>query len=552
MIGVKAFILLTIAVVAQSSPALSTEQPGNVRSSDVLHYDLSIEFQPASRSFRGTVSITAMTAGKGGSISINASNETLTIESVTCDRRPARFSHSDDVLSIRLPESAHPGDSVALTIRYTGVSKFDGSYDGGGVYFTESDDGTHIATISQPEFARNWWPCKDSPSDKATARISVTVPSPLIAVSNGILINLQQSSVGRTFVWETAYPIATYLVSVAAAPYVLISDTYQTADGKQMPLQYYVFREDSAKAAADLATTPAILDFFGIRFGEYPFLKEKFGYAEVDGELTMENQTIVSLERSLITGTGEGLSTIVHETAHQWWGNLITPASWRHTWLNEGFATFAEMLFVEHRKGAAAYNQFVKALMGERNGIYAGSVIGRDSTAFWDSFSPRVYNKGALVLHMLRRMVGDSIFFAAMRSYIQAPTLRYANAMTDDFARIVRDVWGKEVIWFFQQWVYANTETIDRPVLSYTWTTTPVGTKTRTELHIEQVTANEMVYRLPFSVALETKDTSYTFDIVDSLKHQSFTFEIPSPPTSIALDPDHDIFMLVQEKEKGN
>src|SRR5204862_3769224 len=130
-------------------------------------------------------------------------------------------------------------------------------------------------------------------------------------------------------------------------------------------------------------------------------------YAEVDGELTMENQTAISIQQSLITGDTTNETTIVHETAHQWWGNLITPLTWKDTWLGEGFATYAEALYREFHYSPASYGRFMDWLMAAEQGRYAGPVVGRSDTSFWDSFNPRVYNKGAIVLHMLRGAVGD-------------------------------------------------------------------------------------------------------------------------------------------------
>src|SRR5206468_2050391 len=126
--------------------------------------------------------------------------------------------------------------------------------------------------------------------------------------------------------------------------------------------------------------------------------------------LTMENQTVCSIQNSMITGDRKyELSSVVHETAHQWWGNLITPGNWKHTWLSEGFAEYAEALYLEHRRGAEMYHEYIGKMMAFAPGAFAGPIVGRSDTAFWDSFAPRVYHKGALVLHMLRGIMGDSL-----------------------------------------------------------------------------------------------------------------------------------------------
>ena len=185
-----------------------------------------------------------------------------------------------------------------------------------------------------------------------------------------------------TFFWETQYPIATYLISVAVAKYQEFSDVYTTLDDKQMKIYYYAFPEDYENAKIDFQNTAIILKYFAQTFGEYPFVNEKFGFAEVDGELTMENQTICSIQQNMITGDRRFELTLAHEAAHHWFGDMISPSDWHHTWLNEGFATYAEALYLEYRKGHDAYQQYINKMMLVPSGTYAGSVIGKSDTLF--------------------------------------------------------------------------------------------------------------------------------------------------------------------------
>jgi aminopeptidase N len=262
----------------------------------------------------------------------------------------------------------------------------------------------------------------------------------------------------------------------------------------------------------------------------------------------MENQTLCSVEDKLITGKRESELTLVHETSHHWWGNLITPMGWNHTWLNEGFATYAEALYLEHTGGRDAYNNYIGRVMAIKPGQLAGSIIGQTDTLFWDSFSSRVYFKGALVLHMLRSMIGDSEFFSVMRNYLNNPRLRYGNARTEDFIAECEHVHMQSLKWFFDQWVYTKTDSIDRPEIEYQWTSEPEATSYKVTLNLTQKNASTIVYRLPLSIDIKSEATSSSFPVVDSLASQSFTFTVSGKPVSVEIDKEHKIFKTLTLK----
>ncbi len=514
---------------------------------DVTQYNLNIGFDLSRKAFSGRVRVEATAIQPVDVFVLSAANGTLTIDSVKYHDMVIPFRHENDHLMMKFDDTIQASAKFSCTVFYHGISKFDGQYEGGGAYFTQSDTFGRVATISQPDFARTWWPCKDVPSDKATASIAVTVPRPLTAVSNGILKRVEQGEHTSTFYWETQYPIATYLVSIAAANYKEFSETYTAGNGQQMPITYYVFPKDYEKAKKDFEQTTKFLGFFSTTFCEYPFINEKFGYAEVEGNLTMENQTICSIEENLITGDNKYGLTILHETCHHWWGDLITPTNWKHTWLNEGFATYAEALYLEHKKGPEAYLDYIHKMMSFQNGKFAGSVVGRSDTSFWDSFSGRVYYKGAIVLHMLRTMLGDTTFFRIMRNYLNNPTLRYGNATTDDFIRECDQASGKDLKWFFDQWVYANTDSIDRPEIDYHWKATPEKSGYNVLLELTQTTASKLLYKLPLSITLSGATTTQKLSIIDSIAVQSFTFKSTEQP--ISLEIENDMFMILHKKD---
>ena len=516
---------------------------------DVKHYNLSISFDVLNKTFRGKVIIRAQVIRPLDEFVLSASDETLTIDSVRYEDAALPYIHEGDHLVARFESTIERQKIVEITIYYRGISKFHGQYESGGVSFNLVKGLGRIATSSEPTFSRTWWPCKDVPDDKATATINVTVPANLTAVSNGILTNTQRGINTTTYRWETRYPTPPYLIAVSAAKYRQFTEMYNGLDGKQMKIYYYVFPEDYDRAKYDFENTRGMINFLAKTFCEYPFMDEKLGFVEVMGNITMENQTICSIEQRLITGNRQFELTYFHELAHHWWGDLISPINWQHTWLNEGFATYAEALYVEHTRGADAYRRYMDNMMAVRMGQYAGSVFGRTDTVFWDAFAPRVYNKGAIILHMLRGTVGDSAFFTIMRNYIKNPELRYGNARSEDFIRECEAVYHHDLRWFFNQWVFAYTDSIDRPDIEYSWKDSPGSPMNTVTLTLEQKTAQKLLYKIPFTIRLTTKNSTHSFLVIDSLATQTFTFPIPDKTQHVEIDRENWIFKVLRQKE---
>jgi len=509
---------------------------------DVQHYDLSVTFIPAEESLHGCVEVDARALARLELCVLSAYQKTLTVDSVLGNHERLTYVSDTGSVSIRLAAPVSAGKNFSFKIYYHAVSKFSGRYDDGGIYFTGSG---HIASSGEPQFSRRWWPCKDIPSDKATVATHFTVPDTLTAASNGLLESVDRRDGHATYNWRTKYPISTYLVSIAAAHYVELHDVYHALNGKTMQMVYFVYPEDSAKALSTFKDAPEYLSFMSHTFCEYPFLDEKFGYAEVEGDLTMENQTICSIQNSLVSSGSDRELTIFHETAHHWFGDLITTVNWHHTWLNEGFATYMEALYAEHVGGIEAYRKRMNRLMNVPVGFYRRSVVGKSDTAFWDSFGASVYFKGAIVLHMLRSELGDSDFFSSLRRYANDPRFRYGNASTEDFEKTCESVSGKNLNTFFRQWVYTSGDSLDRPVLHYRWEADPSGRNAAVTLTIKQDNASGPIYRLRLPVTVHTSAGSTSFSVVDSLADQSFRLTANAVPDSISIDPDNTVFKIV-------
>lgn len=515
---------------------------------DVEKYDLSLSLNFQNKSFAGNLLLTAKLVDSIDDVALSASSSTLTIDSVfqidhTNKKNNCFYKHQKDFLSITLAQSE--SKTIILKIYYRGISDFNGEFDNGGVFFS----GLKAATSSQPSFAQKWFPCKDIPSDKATASINITLPDTLSVASNGILKNIIHNTDGtKTFRWETNYPIATYLISFAVGNYISSEDIYKSINGKDLRINYFVFPEYLEKSKEDFRNTKKMLKFMEDMFGEYPFIDEKYGIALVPGELMMENQTISCIKEDLITGTGEVEQFLIHELAHQWFGNMLTPKNWQHIWLNEGFATYIQALYYEYYLGKKWYHHIINSFLEAEDGKYAGSLFLKSDTSFSDMFSDRIYYKGAIVLHMLRKIIGDSSFFNILKNYSTNPAYKYSNVTTEDFIIECENVHGNNLDWFFKQWVYANIDSIDRPTLSYRWNSEKTDSGYRMSLTISQTSSRLYLFKLPMEVTISSASDTVNYNITIDKASQTYDFKIKSQPLNVELDKDHWVFKeLIKE-----
>ncbi len=372
-------------------------------------------------------------------------SDSLRVAAVRRDGRPVPFTHRGGVLAV--PSETSGGAREVLEVIY------DGRPSGNGFTFARGPDGPRVASYGMPYHARQWWPSHDVTADKAdSADILVTVPDGLLAVSNGRLVGRSRGPARTsTFHWAERHPIYPDVVSVAIAPYATFSLSHVEADGDTLPLRFYVFREDSAKAREDFSILPDLLAFYERLYGPYPFADEKYGLAEFTLPSFREHQTIPSLGAARITGTHRYDWILAHDLAHQWFGNSLTPASWKNVWLNESFAQYSSLLWLAHTRGRAAFDSAIQSLASRD---VPGPLEIADTTNIRSMFSGLTFGKGPVVLDRLRRAMGDSAFFLALRRY--TARFAYGTVTTRDFQEVAERAAGCSLDGFFREWVYGR------------------------------------------------------------------------------------------------
>lgn len=511
----------------RAPPARAAIAPDGFR---LRYYRLTLAVDTAAKTLAGRVALEGLaTSPLVRQVGLDL-GRALTVDSVAVRGHAVAFTRPGDRIELDLPRAVRRGDAFVVTVVYHGHPE------GRGFSFATHDGVPMIASFGLPYSAREWWPCRDAPAAKAdSVDIVVTVPAPLVAASNGRLVAVRATPGGtRTFHWAVRYPISPDVVSLAVTDYVTLTASYHTERGHALPLVFYVYPQDSARAREDFAVVPELMRSHVARFGEYPFVREKYGLAEFATPSYREHQTLTAYGSSLITGDHANDRILAHELAHQWFGDLVSVKNWSHVWLNEGFATYAYALWQEQRGGRAAYRT---AMAQADRDDFSGTIFIADSTNVAAMFTATTFAKASWVLHMLRHVMGERAFFEAVRDYLRANA--YRAAATEDFQRVCEDRYGRSLAWFFREWIYGTA----RPVYAFAWTSARGaargGAGSRGDvvtLTIRQLQSEAAPFRMPIDVTITTAQGVAEQRIWDSLATQTFALAVAGPATAVSLD----------------
>ncbi|GGV17667.1 metallopeptidase [Streptomyces litmocidini] len=406
---------------------------------DVGHYGLTLAYDPASGRLDGTAEITARATQDLSAFNLDLAG--LTVRGATVDGAPAAYNRAGNELTLRPREELPAGTEFRATVTYSGVPEPITDADGSEEGWLRTPDGA--VAVGEPTGSMSWFPGNHHPSDKASYDLVLTLPARVEGLSNGVRTARRTEPDGRvTTVWHTAEPMASYLATVAIGRYETGTATALGA----VPVLTAVERPAAAGSAALRKEIPVILARQVKRFGPYPF---SAAGAVVTGneslDYALETQT-----RPLFPAGSFDRTTFVHEQAHQWFGDSVTPKSWRDIWLNEGFATYAEWLYGEEYEHVPARTRFERAFAQDANWAFPPAA----PPAAENLFDPPVYQRGAMVLHKLRETVGDRVFDEILRGW--PAKYRHANAGTDDFTAYAESVAGRDLDALWDVWLYGD------------------------------------------------------------------------------------------------
>jgi aminopeptidase N len=421
---------------------------------DVRQYALAVAVDPAARTIAGRATVTFVAAAPLSELVLDLDRR-MEVARVESDGRPTDFRHRGGKLRVPLAAPLAPGARGAVTVEYAGAPKVAAvpPWLDGFVWETTAAGVPWVAVSTQVDGADLWFPVKDHPSDEPDEgmTIELTVPAGLVGLANGAKSGERANADGTaTSSWRVHYPINPYLVTINVAPYVAIEERYRGADGAlDLPMTFWALPEHAREARVMWRQAPAVLADFARRFGEFPFLEDKIAMVEAP-LLGMEHQTLIAYGDDFVVDPSGIDETLVHELAHEWWGNAVSVADWDDFWIQEGFATYAEALWVETLRGVAAGGAYLEAKRGDvvnRRPL----VEGRPRTA-GEAYDDDIYVKAAWVLHSLRWQIGDDAMHELLRRFA-GPPYRYGTVTRDDLAALAEEIAGVELDGFWERYL---------------------------------------------------------------------------------------------------
>ena len=412
---------------------------------DVVRYSVTLEIDVEANAISGQTQIEANATQDLATFNLDFRG--LTVNSVEVDSQTAEHSRSGPEMKIRPAAPIPKGTAFNVTVSYEG-HPFSTHVPGTNLLVGWIKYETGIIAYGEPWGASYWFPVNEHPSDKALYTFILTVPEPYEAESNGELIETMDHGETVTYVWESGHEMASYLAFLAIAQF----DDVVTESPGGISVVDSVEESIGEYATRGLDNAPLIIDYFSEVFGQYPF--DSSGAVVVDVTFLPGRGVVTALETQPRPLYGAGIleevgdRVVAHELAHQWFGNLLSPASWRDVWLNEGFAVYAEWLWEDHKSGGGVFDSFWEEMWLPVYGPPADPDPG-------NLFTGAVYDRGAMVLHALRGEVGDDLFFRTLREYVS----RHAggNVTTEDFIAVAEEVAGKDLGSLFDSWLYDET-----------------------------------------------------------------------------------------------
>ncbi len=540
-----ALLALAAALAAPLAPSLASAQAGQAAGAvgryspprtwpqaqhdyDLVHQRLAVSFDEAKRLVTGEVTTTVVAKAATDSIRLNA--EQLTIDRATMGGAKLRFDADTNHVTVRLPRRASAGDTVIFTLAYH-------THPVRGIYFVPR---RHVIwSQGEATETRAWVPTYDNANDKTTWEMLVTADSAMKVLSNGRLAGVEPVNGGAQNVWHWMQeePASTYLYSVVVGPFTVLRDHW-----RDVPVDYWVYPDTVEAAWRAFGETPSMIELYS-RLTGVPFPWAKYDQSAIP-DFTyggMENVSATTQTDDALEGPGTEPSgsrgLVAHELAHQWFGDYTTTANWANAWLNEGLTTYMESVYAEKTRGWGEgqlewYGQQQQAMQADERQarpLVWGEYPGSDPIVLF--FSGHIYPKGAQVAHQLRRLLGDSVFWAGMHRFLVDNA--HKPVTTPDFAVAFEKTCGCDLDWFFDQWAYG----VGYPRLDVTrqWDR-DARVLTVTVQQTQPVDSVRPVFRFPTTIRVVTADSVVRHDVMVSKAREAFRIPLPSAPLSFRFD----------------
>ncbi len=543
-------LLLALLLLTTSTLAHAERRERLIDTWRPLHYEVSLTFdEKLSGISSAHTEITVLILKDGVSV-LDFDFGEMPVDSVKVGGKPAKYSQSGGTLLVTLAQAAKKDEQLKIAVAYHGRPK-------DGLILIADKDGKPSATGDNwPDRVHNWIPCFDHPSAKATIRFTITAPARDLVVANGQLESTRSvSNKMMTWVWNEAVPISPYCMIICAGEFAR-SDS---KDKSVTQLSYYVPQSDSKFATRGFAPAAESLKYFTETVAPYPYEKlglivgaTRYGGMENSSAIVFTSSLFNNFESATprshtynISSSVEGV--VAHEIAHQWFGDSVTEATWADLWLSEGFATYFAALFIEKHEGENEFQAHMKDA-AEKYFVYEKAhktpIHDRETENLNDLLNRNNYEKGAWVLHMLRGLLGDKIFFEGIRDYYAAH--RNSTATTEDLRAAMEKASGMSLKDFFTRWVYG----VGHPRYEAVWRWSPFSdTQGFVEIALHQVQDDDL-FTTPLTVEIVTPDGTQRVTIKPNTKNFGARIPVAKPPTTVRIDPDDFVLKEITVKQQ--
>ena len=532
----KIFSLFTLAALFLIPTITKADSYPINKNIDIKHYAFELSLSDNKDEIIGTTKIT-ITFNQAGveNFRLDLINKTLdrkdkgmVVDGVSIDNIAIGYTHQNDALIINLPKASRLNQTLVFTIKYHGIP-FDGLRIGATMFGDRS-----FFNENWPNRGRHWLPLIDHPYEKATSEFIVKAPAHYKVVSNGLL--LEESDLGNNIKlthWKQSIPVSSWLYVLGVADFAV----KYVDEFKGKSIQTWVYSKNREAGFYDFdEPTKKVLAFYSAYVGPYAYEKlANIQTPSVHGG--METSSAIFYGEDLVTGKRDERirNVVIHEIAHQWFGNAITETTWDDAWLSEGFATFFTLLFIENEYGKEEYKKGIvkakKTVFDLALKMPNFSIVSPRAAEKEEVTSGLTYQKGAWIIHMLRDLIGESNFKKGIQNYYA----KYfnANTSTDEFRMEMEKVSGKDLKLFFKQWLYQPIN----PTINATWNY-DAGSK-KLSVQLTQAQKGDFLFNTPVEIGYYKPGSNLPSIVKMNLssKQQSFSFSVASAPEKVELDP---------------